>query len=292
MKVTQSQLVEFLKTLGVGDVEVVENDTDADFSADDVLTAIDTNREPIIKSRLHDSIYQDAAKTISGKAGGTLRKYLRELTGIDRKAIDSIENDADAIKAAIDFKVGTLTQSQEDVQAKIKELQEAHDSELQAKKGEWEKQYNDLNTKYTERDLRGHFRTLADAYPLPAKGDKSELSGDFYQYMANKYALKYDAEGKKLEIFDKANPNMPAMANNRLLDINEEAKNYFSKRAAWETDMRNAELPKTPGTPYTPAAPGAAQTIPGMQEYNPKSIVDSINAAASAAGVQAPAAAK
>lgn len=285
MKVTQSQLIEFLQSLGVADVELVENDTDSDFDGDGVLGAIDSNREPILKARLHDSIYQEVATSISGKAGGTLRKSLRELTGMDRKALDSIQSDADAIKAAIDFKVGTLTQSQEDVQAKIKELQEAHDGELQTKKGEWEKQYNDLNTKYTERDLRGHFRTLADAFPLPAKADKSELSGDFYQHMASKFALKYDPDAKKLEIFDKANPNLPAMANNRMLDINEEAKNYFGKRAAWETDMRNAELPPTNGKPYTPATQGA-QTLPGVQEYNPKSIVESINAAATAAGVK------
>lgn len=278
MKATNAQLAEALKAVGLQDVELVESEADADFDLDGFISAIDSNRESILKPRLTEELTGQIQSAIGAKAGHGLRKALRDITGMDKKALDAIPADADAIKAAVEYVRGSANATQDDIQAKIDEMIAQHNQEIEAKNSEWEQKYNTLNSKYIDRDVSAWYRAQLKDAPLPKDADKETLADDFKRYMADKYHNAWNEEQKAVGLFTKENPNMPALNGSKHVDIMEEAKGYFSKRGQWVTDMRNATPTGVPPTPAMPSLATPANKALGTDAaYNPSGLVEQIN---------------
>src|SRR5690606_34685588 len=121
--VTREQLVDYLKLVGLEDVELVEEAESSDADEQAFISLIDSNRRAILEPQLQQQI----STQIAGKAGASLRNQLVKLTGMGRKELDAIARDTEAIQAAIEFKLkGTDSAEQ------IAEIIRTHEGELEA----------------------------------------------------------------------------------------------------------------------------------------------------------------
>lgn len=245
MKATQEQIIAALKAAGLPTFEFVDTAEEAEFDEAAFLAAIDESREEIIAPRLTEKLTTQIKTQIAGKAGAGLRQTLHKITGMPRKDLDAITDDSDAIKAALEHKHGDGDDNAE----AIRKLTESHEAAMEELRNDYEGQLSEIRSKYEMRDILSAISSRLKEAPLNPKADRDALAEDFGQYLRNKYTIKPGKNG--VDFFEKENPAMPALANNKRVELMSEAQDYFSKRGLWETSTKN-DPPK--------AAPVAAPT--------------------------------
>lgn len=237
MKLTQQQLSELLKGIGLADVELVENDTDADFDKDAALSAIDSNRRKVLEPQIESEI----RPAIEGATHGKWKAALNRVTGVGHKKMEGIDNVDEIAKLAVGHKVESVAGTQEETTKRFEEMMKTHNEAIEAKDKEWSGKYEELNNKYVSRDMLDFFKGKLKEAPLPEKLDRDIAAKDLMNYLREKYHLSYDEAAKQVALMDKANPAIPALneAKNAQIDILAEAKSFFEPRNNWVTDMRN-----------------------------------------------------
>lgn len=260
MKLTQEQVLAALKAVGLADVEIVEAAADSDFAEDAFIDAIDNARGSILKPKYKEELESEAKKTIAGKTRYDIIKTVRDITGIERKTLEGIEDINEIIKLAVDH-TKTLTEGGKDeVRKEIDEMLERHRTELEAKDHEWNTKYSELDTKYKDRDIVSFLKGKLKDAPLMQTADKDILAADFKKHLADKYHLSYDEAQAAVNLYKKDNPQMPALDGNKHIDILKEAQDFFMPRGQWVTDMRHAKPDLTQGNEFKVSQPAPNHT--------------------------------
>jgi hypothetical protein len=237
MKVTLQQLTEFVKAAGVAHVEVVEDESQSDYNIDNALTEIDSSRTSIIRPKIEQEIQTNA----QGKVFGIVKGALARITGAGRGEIDKFEKIEEAIDFAVKHKSSLLEGSQSDIDAKFNALAENHQKEKDALKAEYESKISEATNKYVQRDIQNSLATQLGSAPLPDNTDRLIAANDFQKHLAEKYHVTYDEAAKMIKLYDKENNAAPALNSSKTNPVNimDEAKEYFTPRGLWRTDMRD-----------------------------------------------------
>lgn len=283
MKLTQSQLDSLLKALTL-DVELVDDESNSDFVLSDALTVVDDTRSKILQPRWEQEHGKAIESAVNGKIGNIITRQLVDITGIDKSKLTSDMKDTDKIRTAIEHYKSTLQGDPESTAKKFQELIETHKKELEGKEEEWQRQLTEANDKYTTRDMREWVGNQLKDAPLNARYDKSVAASDLYAHLGSKYHMKWNEKDGKIEFYDKSNPNLPALKGNNVINLMDDAKEYFTARNGWETDMRNAQHDPTKGNDYVPKSASTAAKH-GSSGNNLDTLNKELDSALSAAGV-------
>lgn len=239
MKLTQSELTAFLQGIGITTVEIVDKEEESEFDKDELLTAVDDNRKQILKPLIESEVKERLISEAKGTAGGSLRSELARSTGMKRADLERIEKDADAIKAAIDYKMGLIEGDKAETDKKVNEILEAHRLEKESLINDYDAKLQSANQKYIDRDINEFVAAQLKDAPIPKNADRNVLAKDFVKHLQDKYHLNYDEATKAAELYLKDKPDMPAMnaAKNAKISILDEAKEFLTPRGLWEKDM-------------------------------------------------------
>jgi|GEM_PF-3769362 len=266
MKLTQQQVLAALKAMGA-DVELVESDTDATYDLNAILESVDSNRSKVLQPKWEQEHGEKIVTSERGKLGNIIERILKRELKADIKKFTPDMMDEDKIKMAIDDYKATLEGDQQATAGKVTELIEAHKAEVDKIKADYEAQVKSANDKYIGRDMKDYVSGQLKDIPLSKKMDRDIAMEDFYTHLQNKYHLSYDEAKKAVGFFDKTNPNMPVLKNNMMLDLKDEAKEFFTPRGAWETDTRNEPFNPNEGQNYTPVSPKNGQQPANPTDY-------------------------
>lgn len=261
MKLTQAQLLEAAKAIGLQGVEVVENESDSDYDLNAVIAAVDDNRGKILRPKIEEEVSSELTRSIDGRRGGELRNYLIKETGIPRKDIEKIEKDHDAIKAAIAYKSSLIEGDTKEVKAKFDEIIAQHNTEKETLVKEWEDKVNAERNIRIRRDAVDYLQnSVFKDIPLSEDADRSVISQDYYNYLQGEFDARFDETGKKIDLYDKAKPSFPATIAGTSQPVNliEHAKQYATVRGSVKKDMRDvnpaAAMQQAGAKPYQNAA--------------------------------------
>jgi hypothetical protein len=258
-KVTQQQLMSLLSNL-IGDVQLVENETDSDFSEEAVLQSLDNNRLPIIKQKVHGEIHQQLSRQINDK----YRKLLSEKTGISVADLKDL-GDNEIIERAFEHFKGSLPDQTKESQQRIQEILDAHTQEKTRISSEYENKLKDVETKLTRKSMLDVLnRYHRDAKGLPEKANREKLAQVFLQHLESQGIVKLNETGDDIEIYDRTNPEYRLLdqSKSKQIGVADFIKPYYSDLGMWNEDTR--DVPATTaaknapsGINTTPAAPSA-----------------------------------
>lgn len=239
MKLTQAQAIELLKSAGLVDAEVVENEADSTYNQDEALTAIDTTRSQILEPKFNEKMQDANWRNVSAKYGADVRKFLAKASGLSRSQLDKIEKDEDAISKAFEHYTQHVSGDANETKKRLDEIIEAHNKEKEDLIKQHTEQLTSEKNIRLDRYAQDYIADVLKDAPFPNKADRNILAKDYYNHLKNEYLTQYDEEGKKINLFDKNKPTFPAMNGNMPVDLKEKAKEFFTPRGQWETDMRN-----------------------------------------------------
>lgn len=255
MKLTQAQAIELLKSAGLVDAEVVADEAESTYNLDDALGSIDTTRSQILEPKFTAKMQEDSWKNASAKYGSAMRKLLAKSSGLSRSQLDKIEDDEAAISKAFEHYTQSVSGDANETKKRLDEIIEAHNAEKEQLISQHTEQLTAEKNIRLDRYAQDYIADVLKDAPFPNKADRNILAKDYYNYLKAEYLTQYDEDGKKINLFDKSKPTFPAMNGNVPVDLKEKAKEFFTPRGQWETDMRNVN----------PAE--AMRNIP-TQEYN------------------------
>lgn len=252
MKITQSQLLELLKVVGLKDVQLVEADEESEYDKDTALQAIDGSRKPIIAQQVLDEKEEELTKSITGMNGNILERQLVKQFGIAAKDLKGIEKNDEKIAFAIQQFMSKQSEEKQDVQAAIEEVRQALLAEHETKVAEIQTQLENANKKYIDRDVLEWVETSLKEAPISERADRKVIAKQFKNHLENQFALNYKEQDRLVELFDKTNPNKPALnsAKTGAPDVLELAKEFLTPLGIWETDMRGKPPVIPNGDPY------------------------------------------
>jgi hypothetical protein len=254
MKVTQQQLLELAKTIGLKDVELVDDEKDSEYDSDTALQAIDASREPIIKTKFDNDIEQQANKAATGRALGTLKAVLKRWSGAEEKMFTKDMTPDQMVETALAHYTSTLDQDKGEAQKQLDEILARHQQERTQLEETYKSQLSDAHSKLTRRDIMEYIGQQMKDAPLRKGYDKNVAVEDAYNHLNSIYDLQWDEKEKKVNLIDK-NTKLSALNDAGTLAVNpmDKIRPYFESRGAWATDMRDADA-VTPtnqnGTPY------------------------------------------
>lgn len=238
-KLTLAQLTAFLTTLGLKDVQLVENEADADFNNDTALQSIDAARKPIISQIVKGELKNDVHKEVAGTVNRALKKQLAEITGIDKTAIEELESQ-EALKTALEHYKTTMS-GEKDAQAKIDEILATHKTERETLEQNWNTKYAELEGKYTKKEILAHIvKAHKDAKGLPAKANIEQLAELFYEANKGKVVMKVNESGE-LELYDPKAPDTRMLNTGRTanVSISDLIQPHYEGLGLWATDTRD-----------------------------------------------------
>jgi len=239
------KLAEVLKsyTLLTGeDVEVVADEaTDSAFVEDEILSLADANREPIISQKIKGTLESDINKNVLGKVSNAVKKELIATTGVPESEIkDKTYNEA--VKISVAHYAKSLGTDKESAAEQLKTVMAAHELELKnrdttyaTKESEWQRKIDRYGIDAVMSQL------YAGAKEIDTKADKAVLQSDFTEYLEKNYGLKVSADGKSIDLMDRADGTKLAMnkAGTQALKLSEVQKEYHKARNQWNENPAN-----------------------------------------------------
>lgn len=264
MKVTQTQLTALLSSIGLQDVELVEDDAQSTFNHDEALQAIDTSRLAIIEPKIQKKIYDETKSKVNAIMDDEIRKLVKRKTGIDNSKIKDLTAWEDVVEAAIEHTKGLAGKEKEDIQKEIDSLIEKHNKAL----AEAERKHKELEStwqnKWSDREITSVLTDQLKNAPILNGADRATLAQDLKRYLSDKYDLKYDEATKTVNLFMKDNPAMPVFneAGTKKVTILDEAEAFLKPRGLWQTDMRNVKPDPNKGDSYR----GSGGTPPDIDD--------------------------
>lgn len=252
-KITSQKAAQLLKLLGA-DVELVDDESLEEYQEQDLIDAITNNRKDVIRPKIQDEIFSQ----LKGKQGGILRNHLVRTTGIPRNAIEDIDNDEDAIKAALAFREEKYSLDSKDMREQLDKIVKSHQDEIEKQQQDWEAKLKVANDKYTSRDINDYIVSRLDKMPLPDGADKKRIADLIRNELAKNIDLGYDESERKVLTFTKGTQN-PALnkAKSNAFDWNEAIEDIITPYALIRKDMRDENPAK-----HTNKVGRQAQNIP------------------------------
>lgn len=237
---TAKQIIALLHSLGLADVEIVEEDkADAAYDQDADIKEIDGSREPIISQKIKGALEQDVHKSVSGKTLSAHRAALVEATGISADLIKDL-NGKEATKAALAHYAKTLGVDKETAATQLQEVMGNHTKEIERVKGEKDKEIETLRVELSSFGINNVLAGMySDTTKFP-KGVKPEiLQGDFYSDLQRRFDIKLNADKKGITLYKKGTNEIALNAQGTLpIDLAAEQKNFHMERGQWNEDNR------------------------------------------------------
>lgn len=248
MKFTDKQITDLLTSLGVKDVQRVENDDEADYNNDEILTAIDAARLPVITPKIKDGLHTE----ILGRESGLLRQHLVKLTGIPMAELKELSND-DAIKTALAFRESKYSTDTKGLREQLETLVSTKDTERETALTAKQKEVDAAIQKYVDRDINEFIESKLSKAPLPQTADKKQVARILRNLLDPEMDLSYDEATRNVIPLEKGTKNtMLNKAKTQMLDWEETLKEKLSPLGLWATDMRDQKPDGGAGDSYKP----------------------------------------
>lgn len=199
-KITAKELQKELKALTGVDVEIVEDENEVDFDRNSFYQAIDNQRRVV----LEPGIAEKVKKEVSGIAGRRLRKYLEEHTGISKKTLEEIEDDAEAIAAAVKFNNEKWDGSAKEMNKKLEEIARQKDKEREEALLPLQQEVEKWQRAYKGRDIVAKIQKELGRIKIPETADRHYLAKSAYEKALAAYDLDVDeADQEKVNVLQK-----------------------------------------------------------------------------------------
>lgn len=199
-KITAKELQKELKALTGVDVEIVEDENEVDFDRNSFYQAIDNQRRVV----LEPGIAEKVKKEVSGIAGRRLRKYLEEHTGISKKTLEEIEDDAEAIAAAVKFNNEKWDGSAKEMNKKLEEIARQKDKEREEALLPLQQEVEKWQRAYKGRDIVAKIQKELGRIKIPETADRHYLAKSAYEKALLAYDLDVDeADQEKVNVLQK-----------------------------------------------------------------------------------------
>lgn len=241
-KLSAKQAQELLKAAGVA-VEIVEDDA-ADFNADAILQSLDEARTPYIKPQIEQAIKDEVGAAAKGHTSTIYKTALAKAfkgAGIERRALDKIEDLDKMIEYVRDTFSSTFSKDTEALRAELESVGKKHAEQLEAQRAELEGKVKEVEGKFIDRDIEAALLDVVSAIPRTG-GNPSVQMKQLKASLGEAYKLHYNAEKKAVELLDKET-GVPVFANESktaFLTPNDAAKTFFADLGVLATDSRGA----------------------------------------------------
>lgn len=256
MKLTQAQLQTLMSSIGLEAVELVDDDAQSDFDQDKALQAIDNTRMAIIKPRVERDNYDRMRTDVSAIVAKEATKIIKQITGVDAEKIKGVEKWEDVLQIGLEHMKGLSGADKAELQNEIERMVQNHQKALQERDARLQDTEKQWREKWSAREIKNYLNeNVVQKSPLSQGADRFVLTDDLYNYIQSNYHVSYDEGKKEVKLFRKDKPEVPAMneTETEFVKLNDIAKNFFTPRGLWQTDMRNQRPDPTAGEDYKPA---------------------------------------
>lgn len=204
MKISKEQAKKFLQEL-LPDVELVEDDKDADFNEDEAMEAV--------KASFKDAIAKDLEPEMetkyTGKHLGSLRTIAARNFGITKKDMEGkeVEDILKMVKEKLSTEVG---KDANEWKQKHDEAVADYERQLEEKENTWNSKYNtDISAekqKYVDRDINDAFVALTTKLPRQGGDVVKQARVLRNEAIAQGYEVAYDEAAKSLKLTKDGKP--------------------------------------------------------------------------------------
>lgn len=239
MKLTQSNLNKLLASLGLQDVQVVEDEKDADqFNDDEIINKFLETKKPIFMQNFESEILPEKLKAEAGKFGGNLKNTIKKLSNGQIKDSDLAgKKDDEVLQIFTNFLHKDKDSSTEDLRTQIKTLSESQNDAIEALKKEYEDKLSGKDKEFDSFHIDSYLGTLVNELPLLGEDPKMKI-GALKSAIESNYSPVWNRDKKELELREKQNTERFAQLNeNTLLTPKTYAENFFKGLGMVKTDM-------------------------------------------------------
>lgn len=241
MKLTQANLTKLLASLGLQDVQVVEDEKEADqFNGDEIINKFLESKKPIFMQNFESEILPEKLKAEAGKFGGNLKNSIKKLSNSQIKDSDLAgKTDAEVLQIFADFLHKDKDSSTEDLRNQIKTLSASQTEALEKLKEEYEGKLSGKDKEFDGFQIESYLGDLVNGLPLLGDDPKVKI-GALKSAIESNYSPVWNRDKKELELREKQNPERFAQLNeNTLLTPKTYAENFFKGLGMVKTDMSN-----------------------------------------------------
>lgn len=239
MKLTQANLIKLLSSLGLQDVQVVEDEKDADqFNGDEIINGFLETKKPVFMQNFESEILPERLKAEAGKFGGNLKNNIKKLSNSLIKDSDLAgKTDSEVLQIFAEFLNKDKDASTEDLRNQMKTLSESQQSTIDKLKEEYEGKLSGKDKEFDSFHIESYLGKLVNELPLLGE-DPAVKIGALKSNIESNYSPVWNREKKELELRDKQNPERVAQLNeNTLLTPKTYAENFFKGLGMVKTDM-------------------------------------------------------
>lgn len=239
MKLTQANLIKLLASLGLQDVQVVEDEKDADqFNGDEIINGFLETKKPVFMQNFESEILPERLKAEAGKFGGNLKNNIKKLSNSLIKDSDLAgKTDSEVLQIFAEFLNKDKDASTEDLRNQMKTLSESQQSTIDKLKEEYEGKLSGKDKEFDSFHIESYLGKLVNELPLLGE-DPAVKIGALKSNIESNYSPVWNREKKELELREKQNPERFAQLNeNTLLTPKTYAENFFKGLGMVKTDM-------------------------------------------------------
>lgn len=239
MKLTQANLIKLLASLGIQDVQVVEDEKEADqFDSDKIINGFLETKKPIFMQNFESEILPERLKAEAGKFGGNLKNSIKKLSNSQIKDSDLAgKTDTEVLQIFADFLHKDKDASTEGLRTQIKTLSESKQNEIDKLKEEYEGKLSGKDKEFDSFHIESYLGKLVNELPLLGEDPVVKI-GALKSNIESNYSPVWNREKKELELREKQNPERFAQLNeNTLLTPKTYAENFFKGLGMIKTDM-------------------------------------------------------
>jgi hypothetical protein len=250
-KISIEQANELLNKLGA-QVAVVADSAEADAAFDVEATITEITPEVPEAQQVDEEAIK--AATI-GRQMGTLYGLVARTFGITRAQIEGLKQDelVPKLKEIIDSR---YSKTEGDLRQQLEEAINANNKLAEDKDAERETAIQELQSKFTERNIVDFFRNEFDKIPKKG-GDVSKMAKLAYRDAKDEFNLVWNEEKKEVEFYDKSNPEQRVINGKNSLNANTYLTE-FNKAMGNDAPDTSHVVPAT----VKPGAPSGIVTAP------------------------------
>lgn len=241
MKLTQSNLKKLLAHLGIQDVQLVEDEKEADqFNDDELINTFLETKKPIFMQNFESEILPEKLKAEAGKFGGNLKNTIKKLSNSQIKDSDLAgKKDDEVLQIFADFLHKDKDASTEDLRTQIKTLSESQNEAIAKLKEEYEGKLAGKDKEFDGFHIESYLGSLVNELPLLGDDPKVKI-GVLKSAIESNYSPIWNRQKNELELREKENPERFAQLNeNTILSPKTYAENLFKGLGMVKTDMSN-----------------------------------------------------
>lgn len=239
MKITKANLERLHKALGLQDVQVVDDEKEADeFNEESIINNFLQPKEQIFRQKWESEVLPEKLKAEAGKFGGILKNNIKKLSNGNIKASDlEGKTDEESLQIFVEFLQKDKDTSTDGLRQQIKELAESNSAEIEKLRGDYEGKLSQKDKETNDIFIENYLGELVGTIPLIGDDNKAKISV-LKNAIESKYSPVWNREKKDLELREKENPERFAMLDqNTILNTKSFAENMFKGLGMIKTDM-------------------------------------------------------